>query len=34
VEHDLKNMLDVRDFSPGQKVKDPRTGKMFLVPAK
>lgn len=34
VEHDLKNMLDVRDFSPGQKVKDPRTGKVFVVPPK
>lgn len=34
VEHDLKNMLDVRDFSPGQKVKDPRTGNVFVVPPK
>jgi hypothetical protein len=34
VEHDSKNMLDVRDFAPGQKVKDPRTGQMFLVPPK
>ncbi len=33
-EHDMKNMLDVRDFTPGQKVRDPRTGKMFLVPSK
>lgn len=31
-EHDMKSMLDVRDFTPGQKVRDPRTGKMFLVP--
>jgi hypothetical protein len=34
VEQDTKNMLDVRDFAPGQKVKDPRTGKLFLVPPK
>jgi hypothetical protein len=32
VEQDGKNMLDVRDFTPGQKVKDPRSGKIFLVP--
>lgn len=34
VEHDLKNMLDVRDFTPGQKVRDPRTGNVFIVPPK
>ena len=34
VEHDMKNMLDVRDFTPGQKVRDPRTGEIFLVPGK
>jgi hypothetical protein len=34
VEQSPKNMLDVRDFSPAQKVKDPRTGKVFLVPPK
>lgn len=34
VEQDLKNMIDVRDFAPGQKVKDPRTGQIFLVPPK
>jgi hypothetical protein len=27
-----ENMVDVRDFTPGQKVRDPRTGKIFLVP--
>ena len=27
-----ENMVDVRDFQPGQKVRDPRTGKIFLVP--
>jgi len=27
-----KNMLDVRGYSPGQKVKDPRSGVIFLVP--
>jgi hypothetical protein len=32
MEQDPKNMLDVRDFTPGQKVKDPRSGKVFLVP--
>lgn len=26
------NMLDVRGFMPGQKVSDPRTGQIFLVP--
>jgi hypothetical protein len=32
MEQDPKSMLDVRDFTPGQKVKDPRSGKVFLVP--
>jgi hypothetical protein len=32
VEHEPKNMLDVRDFAAGQKVKDPRNGRVFLVP--
>jgi len=32
LEQDAKNMIDVRDFAPGQKVKDPRSGKIFLVP--
>jgi hypothetical protein len=27
-----ENMVDVRDFQPGQKVRDPRTGKIVLVP--
>lgn len=27
-----ENMVDVRDFTPGQKVRDPRTQKIFLVP--
>ncbi|CAN5733794.1 hypothetical protein BH11VER1_BH11VER1_08040 [soil metagenome] len=27
-----ENMVDVRGFSPGEKVRDPRTGKVFLVP--
>lgn len=27
-----KNMLDVRGYTSGQKVKDPRTGKIFIVP--
>ena len=27
-----ENMVDVRDVQPGQKVRDPRTGKIFLVP--
>jgi len=26
------SMIDVRDMRPGQKVRDPRTGKIFLVP--
>jgi hypothetical protein len=32
VTEESKNMIDVRDFQPGQKVKDPRTGEVFLVP--
>lgn len=32
VAEETKNMIDVRDFQPGQKVKDPRTGEVFLVP--
>ncbi len=32
VEAKPENMVDVRDFSPGQKVRDPRTGDIFLVP--
>ncbi|MEZ0388708.1 MAG: hypothetical protein ACAI34_16670 [Verrucomicrobium sp.] len=32
VKEEAKNMIDVRDFQPGQKVKDPRTGDVFLVP--
>ncbi|TLD69433.1 hypothetical protein FEM03_17470 [Phragmitibacter flavus] len=32
VEGKPENMVDVRDFTPGQKVRDPRTGKIFLVP--
>lgn len=32
VESKPENMVDVRDFTPGQKVRDPRTGKIFLVP--
>lgn len=32
VEAKPENMVDVRDFTPGQKVRDPRTGKIFLVP--
>jgi hypothetical protein len=31
-EQKAENMVDVRDFTPGQKVRDPRTGKVFLVP--
>jgi hypothetical protein len=27
-----QNMVDVRGFQPGQKVRDPRTGTIFLVP--
>ena len=34
VKNDPKNMLDVRDFAAGQKVRDPRSGQMFLVPPK
>lgn len=32
VEQETKNMLDVRGLSAGQKVRDPRTGQIFLVP--
>ncbi len=32
VESKPENMVDVRGFSPGEKVRDPRTGKVFLVP--
>lgn len=32
VEQDMQNMLDVRGITPGQKVRDPRSGKVFLVP--
>ncbi len=32
VEAKPENMVDVRGFSPGEKVRDPRTGKVFLVP--
>jgi hypothetical protein len=31
---DAKSMLDVRDFAPAQKVRDPRSGQVFLVPPK
>lgn len=31
-EEDIKNILDVRGFTPGQKMRDPRTGEVFLVP--
>ncbi len=27
-----RNMIDVRDYGSGQKVKDPRTGQVFIVP--
>ncbi len=30
--HELKSMIDVRGFVAGQKVRDPRTGEVFLVP--
>lgn len=33
-EEDLASMIDVRGFDPGQKVRDPRTGQVFLVPPK
>lgn len=29
---EMKNILDVRDAKPGQKMRDPRTGTLFLVP--
>ncbi len=32
VEQETKQMLDVRGLSAGQKVRDPRTGQIFLVP--
>lgn len=32
VEQEVKNMLDVRGLSAGQKVRDPRNGQIFLVP--
>ena len=32
MKQEASNMLDVRDMQPGQKVRDPRTGKVFLVP--
>ena len=32
VEEESQNMLDVRGFPSGQKMRDPRTGKTFLVP--
>ncbi len=32
VEPDTKNMLDVRGLASGQKVRDPRSGLIFLVP--
>lgn len=31
-EHTPINMIDVRGLAPGQKVKDPRTGQIFIVP--
>ena len=30
--HTPGDMIDVRGYAPGQKVKDPRTGQVFLVP--
>lgn len=30
--HEPGNMLDVREFASGQKVRDPRSGQIFLVP--
>ena len=32
--HEPGNMLDVREVSSGQQVRDPRSGQMFLVPPK
>lgn len=32
VEAKPENMVDVRDYVPGQKVRDPRSGNIFLVP--
>jgi hypothetical protein len=32
VEQKPENMVDARDIAPGTKVRDPRTGKIFLVP--
>lgn len=32
VERETKNMLDVRGLASGQKVRDPRSGQIFLVP--
>lgn len=29
---DVKNILDVRGSTPGQKMRDPRSGRIFLVP--
>lgn len=31
-EHTSKNMIDVRGYTSGQKVKDPRNGQIFIVP--
>jgi len=32
MKQDAANMIDVRGMTPGQKARDPRTGKIFLVP--
>jgi hypothetical protein len=32
VDEDVKNILDVRGATPGQRMRDPRTGRVFLVP--
>jgi hypothetical protein len=32
VDEDVKNILDVRGADPGQKMRDPTTGTVFLVP--